>query len=153
MWPTYTCLRLTITCTPSGLPPWSLYERWVMRLPIPCGGIGGWGFAGAWASAASGVPLMAAMPSSILRCSRRVTSFMLPPWDVITSLPGSQAARVHLPRSSVVCSTGPSELLTPLMLHAPWYSVSLSKLISNGPVPLNSPVHTISPLALLPMRL
>src|SRR5438067_2926602 len=46
---------------------------------MPCGGTGSCGFAGAAASAPRGVPPSAAIPSSVLRCSRRVLLLMIPP--------------------------------------------------------------------------
>ena len=64
-----------MTCTPSGRPPWSLYERWRMPFPTPCTGIDAWE-AG---RASNGKAVSVARPARLRRCSRRVMVVIVPP--------------------------------------------------------------------------
>src|SRR5689334_8003355 len=94
MWPTYRWPRCIMTCTPSGRPPWSLYETCRMPRPMPSGGMS----SPKSASSARGSAPLAAMPIRPLRCARRVAIVKPAPRSVrFPGIPGAQ----YLPRHFV----------------------------------------------------
>src|SRR6185503_13263380 len=83
-----------MTCTPSGRPPWSLYETCRMPRPMPSGGMS----SPRSASSARGSAALAAAPISPLRCARRVDIGARAPRRSVRlpGVPGAQDLSRHL---------------------------------------------------------